>query len=490
MNHFEHHQARSILDELPVLAWTATLDGDVDYVNQQWCRYTGLEAADSLGAGWTVAMHANDLPSALSRWREALRDGMPFELETRLRRADGEYLWHLVRGHALRNPAGDVIGWCGTSTDIDTRRRATEATRDSERAARLVVNTIPAHILTGTPDGALEWANKQFLTYTGRSLEELKSWGSCDVIHSDDLDRVLTEWTGHRAAGVPCEMELRLRGSDGIYRWFHYWARPERDGTGYIRRWYCLAADIDELRRVQESLHQTHACLDQAAQLAALSELSASIAHEINQPLAAVVANHHACERWLAGSPPKIDKALASIERIIRDGNAGADVTRRMQSLFGRRDPVRETLDINRIVRQVVDLIVSEVRVTGLTWETRLAPDLPAVNADPVQIQQVIANLVRNGVEAMTGARCVPGVLGVSTALAGSHVVIAVSDHGVGVAPNAVDLLFESFYTTKDNGMGMGLTICRSIAEAHGGRLRVAGNEPRGSIFSFELPIQ
>ena len=488
MNTTEGWQARTLLDELPVLAWTAGPDGALDHVNQRWCHYTGLSAAESLGSGWKAVLHPEDQPAVLARWADALRDGRPVQLELRLRRADGEYRWHLARARALRNHAGQVVGWCGTSTDVEARHRADQAVRDSERAARLVVDTIPGHVLTNTPEGALEFANRQFLAYTGRSLEELRAWRSTDLVHPEDLERITREWEHHLQAGQPCEMEVRLRGADGNYRWFHHWGRPQRDGAGRIVRWYKLATDVDELRQVQESLRATQARLAQAARLAAVSELSASIAHEINQPLAAVVANHHASQRWLAAEVPNVERALMSVDLVIRDADAAMEVLQRMRSLFSRGEPTREPLDVNAVVRQALELTSGDLRRPGITWQTQLTAGLPLVQADRVQIQQVLANLVRNGVEAMDADGGAGGVLCVRTLPGQGEVLVTVEDQGIGIAPDSVAQLFDSFYTTKQDGMGMGLTICRTIVEAHGGRMWVAANYRRGSIFGFALP--
>lgn len=490
MNQEERRQARIILDELPVLAWTAHADGEIDFLNRQWCRYTGLAEAESMSWGWASALHPEDRDAVLARWRAALADGAPVELEVRLRRADGEFRWHLARARALKDAAGQVVGWCGTSTDIDERRRAHEAIRESEQAARLVIDSIPGHVATTTPAGELEFANRQFLGYSGESLEERRAWRTSDAAHPDDRPRIIAEWRHNLAAGEPCEMEVRLRRADGVYRWFHYWARPTRDAKGRIERWYLLATDVDDLKRAQESLRQTEVRLGQAARLAALSELSASIAHEINQPLAAVIANDHACRRWLTSEPPNIERALVSIDRIIRDGHAAAEVVRRMQSLFRRAEPVREPLDINRVVKDVLGLVRDELQGRGVVWQTDLTPGLPQTQADRVQIQQVLVNLARNGVEAMEAVAGRPRVLAVATALRDREVIVAVSDQGVGIAAEDLGIVFESFYTTKATGMGMGLTICRSIVEAHGGRLWATRNETHGTTFSFSLPLQ
>ncbi|WP_425258677.1 PAS domain-containing sensor histidine kinase [Rubrivivax sp. RP6-9] len=481
--------ARQLLDALPLLALTAAPTGAVDFVNRPWCQYTGLDEAGSMGWGWAAALHPGERDDVLQRWCTAAADGTPVEIELRLRRADGDYRWHLARAQALRSPAGAVVGWCGTCTDVENRRRTDQALQDSERAARLVVDTIPALVFTTTVAGTLEYANQRHTAYFGRTLEELRAWEQTDAIHPDDLPRVVADWQRYMAAGEPCDAELRQRRADGVYRWFHYRAVPARDATGAIVRWFVLATDIEDLHTARGTLLATQAQLARAAQLAALSELSASIAHEINQPLAAIIANDSACRRWLTGDPPNVERALVSVDRIVRDGHAAADVVRRMQSLFRRAPPLRAPLDINALVVEVLALLRDEFRGRGIVWQTRLADGLPAVQADRVQIQQVLFNLLRNGAEAMDGVEGRPRTLTVATRQLASDLVVAVADHGVGIPAGSTAAMFESFYTTKPNGMGMGLAICRSIAEAHGGRLEACRDTPFGSTFTLVLPL-
>jgi PAS domain S-box-containing protein len=489
MNSDSRDPARMLLDELPVLALTAQPAGGVDFVNRPWCAYTGLTHAESMGAGWTAALHVEEKAAVLDRWREAVAMGAPVELELRLRRADGQFRWHLARSQPLHDAAGRVVGWCGTCTDVEERRRADEAVRESELAARLVLDSIPALVFTTTSEGTLEYANKQHMAYYGRTLEELRAWEQTDAIHPDDLERVVSDWQRYMAAGQPCDAELRQRRHDGVYRWFHYRAVPSRGADGAIVRWFVLATDIEELRLTRASLLATHAQLERAAQKAALSELSASIAHEINQPLAAIIANDGACRRWLSVEPPNLERALVSVDRIIRDGHAAADVVRRMQSLFRRAPPLRQLLDINALVGEVLALMREELQRHGVIWKTKLAPGLPMVPADRVQIQQLLFNLLRNGVEAMEGVEARPRMLTVESRHDGEQVVITISDQGVGLAPSAAAQMFDSFYTTKPQGMGMGLAICRSIAESHGGRLQAHANATCGASFSLALPV-
>jgi PAS domain S-box-containing protein len=243
-----------------------------------------------------------------------------------------------------------------------------------------------------------------------------------------------------------------------------------------------------ERTRAEDALRHAREKLAQASRMATVAELSASIAHEINQPLQAVVANGQACRRWLAATPPDIDKARLSAEAIVRDGYATADVISRIRALFKRTAPTQVDLDINKLILQVCTLMANETDGNVILLETQLAQDAPMIRADAVQIQQVIVNLVRNAIEALSATMERKKSLLIRSRRDGDNVVVDVQDHGPG--PADLEKIFEPFTTTKETGMGMGLAICRSIVESHGGRIWVARNEVGGATFSFSLPTE
>jgi PAS domain S-box-containing protein len=244
-----------------------------------------------------------------------------------------------------------------------------------------------------------------------------------------------------------------------------------------------------EHRRAEDALRQAREKLAQASQMATVAELSASIAHEINQPLQSVVAHGQACRRWLAATPPDIDKARLSAEAVVRDGYATADVVSRIRALFRRTAPAKVDLDINRLILQVCALMADEVHANAILLETQLAQDVPVIKADAVQIQQVIVNLVRNAIEAMSATMERAKSLAIRSRRDGDNVVVDVQDAGMGLTNP--ETIFEPFSTTKETGMGMGLAICRSIVEAHAGSIWVVRNEVCGvTTFSFGLPAE
>jgi len=352
---------------------------------------------------------------------------------------------------------------------------------------RLIVESIPGLVFTMTAAGELEYNNQRLLDYFGRTQAELEAWEENDSVHPDDKDRVMRTCRENLAAGVPFVSEHRLRRSDGVYRWFHLRWAPVSDASGRLMRWYGAATDIDDLKRAEESLRTLQACFSRAAHLATLSELAGSLAHEINQPLAAIVANAHACHRWLTAPVPSVERAVQSAERIMRDANTAAEVVARVRSLFRQAPPTKQPLNINDVIREVCELMADDLRRRNVALHTELQRELPITAADRVQMQQLIANLVRNAIEAMDGVHDRPRELRITSLADGTEVTVQVEDCGVGLSQP--DAMFDPFFTTKSSGMGMGLAICRSIVDAHGGRLSARQNSPHGATFSFALAI-
>jgi C4-dicarboxylate-specific signal transduction histidine kinase len=267
-----------------------------------------------------------------------------------------------------------------------------------------------------------------------------------------------------------------------------------QDAEGQIIRWCVLQTDIDEQRRAEEALRQSERHLrllvdklSAAMQIATVAELSASIAHEVNQPLASVVTNAQACQTWLLHDPPNLDRAQATLERIIRDGHSAAEVVRRIRALFKEAAPVKALLNMNQLVAEVLRVLSDELRDNRIIVETDLGADLPMIEADHVQIQQTLINLVHNAMEAMDGVTDRAKSLLLSSRHQAEELLIQVRDRGFGIEDPT--LIFEPFFSTKKSGMGMGLSICRSIVEAHGGRVWAIANEDAGMTFSIALPV-
>ena len=471
---------RLVIDTIPALVWSKLPDGSADFLNQRFREYTGLSVEEGLGEGWLKAIHPDDRASSIDVWREAFAGGKFFELEARLRRADGEYLWFLFRGAPLRDQAGKIVKWYGTSTDIDDRRRA-------EEESRALVDAIPQQIWSGPPDGSLDYCNLQWRSYMGFTQEDLQGEGWQRMLHPEDRERVLNAWRESVRTGTPYEQEERHRGAGGQYRWFLARGVPLRDATGRIIRWYGTNTDIEDRKRAEWALQEAQAGLSHVMRVTAMGELVAAIAHEVNQPLAAIVTNANFCLRQFSSATSNSDKLREAISEIVNDGTRASAVISRIRALLQKSAPERVAVDVNQIIQEVIMLLRRELIRSRVSLRTDVSSDLPRVSADRVQLQQVLINLVMNGIEAMRMVSDRPRELLIKSAMHPDGVLVQVQDSGTGFDLKHADRIFEPFFTTKPDGTGMGLSISRSIVESHGGRLW-AESGSHGAHFQFTLP--
>jgi PAS domain S-box-containing protein len=476
---------RLIVDSIPGLVSMQDAAGLVELVNRQIRDYTGLTLEDL--RDWLPIVHPDDRELTISQWARSVESGHPLDIEVRLRRADGVYCWFHARALPVRDDSGYIVRWYTLLTDIEDRKAAEAALRARERDLTLIIETIPALVWCAAPDGQLTYVNERVLEYTGTTLDALAQSGWVNFLHPDDVDSTVRNWLLAVGTGRPHDIQYRLRRGDGAYRWFHVLGQPVRDAEGRITRWYGLLVDIDDRKNMEEALRSTQTRLSQAAQIATVGELAASIAHEVNQPLAAVVANGHACLRWLLAQPPNLAKAHEAAERIVRDGKDAGEVVRRIRALFKRAPLEKAALDLNEIIGEVLDLVRAETAKKRVTVETELENGPTSVVGDRVQLQQLVLNLLLNGIEAMDPVEDRPKKLFIRSMRHNAEmVVVEIQDCGVGLKDP--DKIFEAFFTTKENGMGMGLAICRSIVEAHNGRLWATSEEACGTKFCIALP--
>jgi PAS domain S-box-containing protein len=481
------HNLRLILNSIAGLVTTYSPSGELEFANRPFLDYTGHTVEELKGDA--DVLHADDRRRYMIQWRNSLETGVPFYTEARIRRADDVYRWFQSSALPLRDTDDRIIRWYSLLTDIEDRKIAEETLRARERDLGRIIETIPGLVWCASPDGKLTYMNQRILDYIGTSPGDLPPGSWAKFLHSDDRDLVLAAWSHAVSTGQPFEAQSRLRRSDGVYRWVHALSQLGHDSEGRTTRWYGLLIDIDDRKNMEEALRSSQSQLSRATQIATFAELSASIAHEISQPLAAVVANGHASLRWLSAQPPNLAKAQEAVERVIRDGKDAGEVVRRIRALFKRQAIETVGLDLNEVIREVLQLLRGEAARRRVAVDTDLEKDIPLVAGDRVQLHQLVLNLVLNGLEAMDPILDRPRELRVRSRRGSPEtVLVEIQDCGVGVAHP--DKIFEAFFTTKENGMGMGLAICRSIVEAHHGRLWAASGDGPGTTFCFTLPIQ
>jgi PAS domain S-box-containing protein len=422
-------------------------------------------------------------------WQRIMASEAPGEAEARLRRHDGEYRWFLLRANPFRDESGAIVKWYGTNTDIDDRKRAEEALRASALNLRQMTETIPEMLWSARPDGAIDYCNTRFLEYTGFSMDEVMGDGWQKTIHPDDAPRVAPVWMSCVATGAQYRVEVRtFHVSDRTYRLCAVTALPLRDERGHIVKWHGTIVDMQDWKQAQEELRSTQAALAHVTRVTTMGELTASIAHEVNQPLSGIVTNANTCLRMLAADPPEIDGARETARRTLRDGNRASEVIERLRALFRKAELTTEAVDLNDAIREVIALSSSELHEKRVILRTVLAADLPLVSGDRVQLQQVVQNLMMNAFDAMSGVDDRHRELLIRAERDGEHVCVAVQDTGVGFEPQGMDRHFAAFYTTKSTGMGLGLSVSRSIIERHHGRLWAEPNDGPGATFSFSIP--
>jgi PAS domain S-box-containing protein len=489
-----------LVDMVPSHLWRLTRDGQPTFFNRRMVDFLGLDIADMDKPGMsrleavTETIHPDDKAAFRDALNRCLFTGESFALRYRLRRADGVYRWMSSRAEPMRDHDGRIVQWYGLCHDIDDHVKAEEALRDRERSLWQLVETLPAMIDCATPDGEPIYRSQQLREFLGYNLEDLdeagkpRLAGTLDAgVHPDDLAGVKERYAHSLATGEPYARKHRLRRSDGEYRWVETRAAAMRNTEGAIVQWNVICLDIDGEVRAQEELRLAQDRLARASQAASLAELSASIAHEVNQPLAAIVANSHACHRWLSAEPPNVERAKITSERIVRDANSAANVVSRIRALFRQSLEPRKTTTLHSVITEARNLMAEEASRQRVRTEVDAENNLPLIAFDPIQLQQVLVNLIRNGIDAMESTTN-DKVIGIRVRRAGDVVRTEISDRGQGI--QFPEKIFEAFFTTKEHGMGMGLAICRSIVESHGGRLWAEKNEPQGATFIFTLPIE
>jgi PAS domain S-box-containing protein len=485
---------RLAIDTIPTLVWRSNAEGVPDFLNKPAIDYTGL-LPDEIELGWPRAFHPEDKKGMLIKWTAIRASGKRGGLEARLRRFDGEYRWFLFQAEPLRDQLGNTLSWYGSATDIEDRKLAELSLRESEQRFRDYAETASDWLWETGPDHRITRVSEHInvVGFTNSSLPGVARW---EV--ASDFETEPEKWQRHREA-LDAHWPFRdfvygVINESGSQVYVRTSGKPFFDVAGRFLGYRGTATDITAVIRAdqaEQALRKTQAELAHVTRVTMLGELTASIAHEVNQPLAAVVANAEASLRWLNRETPDLAAARRSVEWVINDGCRASEVIRRVRALARKSEMETVRLDLNQVVGEAISLVERQLIRHQISLRTELVPALPKIPGDRVQLQQVIINLLMNGIEAMEPVTDQPRELLVRSGKDDANqLILSVTDNGIGISAENANRLFDAFFTTKSNGLGMGLSICRSIVEAHGGRMSASSNEGAGATFQIVLPLQ
>jgi PAS domain S-box-containing protein len=476
------------IDNIPAIVARYRPDGSRNFANQFFRTYTGRVVTNSQGE-LAFVTHPDDLSRMKAAWLSHLSTGQAFEMEQRIRGADGEYRWFFARRVPLRDENGEVISWYGVFHDIEDRKQAERALQRSE------AYLIEAQRLSRT--GSFSWTISSGDNYWSKETYSIMGFDetvkptielAMQRIHPDD--RKLVEQQLNRAfrGERDYDYEHRLLMPDGAIKYVQVRAHHQVYENGEKELVGALV-DVTAARQAQDALQTALAELAHASRVATLGEMSASIAHEVNQPLAAIVSNGEATLRWLGRDTPDVGEARAAASHVIKSARRASEVIKRIREFSKKADLEMTPLDINEIVEEAATLVRHEALRYKVSLRVELASSLRPARGDRTQLQQVLVNLVVNGMQAMNTVDDRERILIIRTEQTQSdQLLLAVQDVGIGVAPDKVDQLFGAFYTTKPDGLGIGLSICRSIVEAHGGQIWASANAGPGMTFQLTIP--
>jgi PAS domain S-box-containing protein len=484
-------ELRTLVEAIPAYVTTSLPDGTVDFLNQRWLDYSGLTREHYTGLtreqAIVGAIHPDDVDRVVANWRAALATGVSVEQELRCRRADGTYHWFLNRSLPLRDDRGRVVKWYGITMNIDALKETESALKTREHQLLGIIETIPSMLWSTSPAGEVTHSNQRVLEYYGASFEEFANRGWETFIHPDDREETAKAFFRALETGESYNAINRVRRADGEYRWHQMMAEPLRDPQGKIIQWYGLSVDIDERKRAEDHLRDTRIKLSTASKIATVAELSASIAHQLNQPLMAVLGNAQAAKRWLAANPPDLTETSASIERILRDIRSADETMQHIRALFKSEPYEKSDESVLDILRESLRFVHENPNKREVRIDWSIEDSLPPICVDRIQTQQVFINLISNAIEATEGITNTARILLRAFVTQDDEVIAQVIDNGTGLEDS--EKIFDAFMTTKEKGMGIGLAVSRSIVEAHGGRLWAENNPDGGATFNVALPV-
>ena len=524
---------RSVADNITGLATLVTPAGQIELVNSQTLEYFGL-TLEELRSRWIAgSVHPEDVKNVLAAWKDAVASGHPYEVEERLRRADGVYRWFHTRGFPLRDTEGHIILWYLVQRDVDDQKQNETLLSGEKQLLELVAEghsmseilEAICRLVESTASGC--YCSVVLIDRSGTRLEHGAAPSLPNSFIRSIIGRPVNTESGPCAMAASLNEQVVAANLTTETRWAAYkwcpmalahglqscWSTPIASAAGKVLGAFALYYDEPktptslhqslieqfthiariaiERRLSDENLNRLQSELAHVARVKSLGVMTASIAHELNQPLLGITTNASTCLRMLGADAPNIDGACATARRTIRDANRASDVITRLRALFSKKDAAPASVNLNEAAQEVIELFQREFERGRVILRTEFADNLPLIMGDRVQLQQVILNLVRNASDAMSTVNDRSRELTVrSERDEGDCVRLIIKDTGVGLDQESADRLFQPFYTTKNDGMGIGLSLSRSIIEAHHGRLWATMNDGPGTTFSFSIPLK
>ncbi len=480
-------------------SWAWRVAGrDALHLSEEWYRIYGFDPEEGLSA-WEERLQRIH-PEDRGKWQEAtdraIGEKSDYEVEVRILLPDGTVKYIHTVGHPVLNASGDVVQFVGSSMDISASRRAEETLRQSEAYLAEAQRLSHTGSWAWTPaTGDIRYWSEECYRVLGfdpyGGLPRFETF--FQHIHPDDQARTAEKLERAKRERAEFELDYRIVHPGGEIRDIHVVGHPVLTPSGDLVEFVGTVIDVTERKRAEEErerLRQAHADLARVNRVTTMGELTASLAHEVNQPIAAALTNANTCLRWLTRDHPDLEEAREAASRIVKDATRAADIISRTRLLFKKGTPPRELVDVNEVIREIVVLLRSEAARYNIAVRTELAADLHQVMGDRVQLQQVMMNLIVNSIDAMKDVDGARELAVKSQRAENEQVLVSVSDSGLGLPVQQADQIFKAFFTTKVQGTGMGLSISRSIVESHCGRLWAAENSPRGASFHFTLPTK
>jgi PAS domain S-box-containing protein len=473
------------------MIWMSGVDKLCTFFNKVWLDFTGRALEQELGNGWSEGVHREDLNRCLEVYNHSFDARQHFAMEYRLRRQDGEYRWLLDNGVPRFATDGAFLGYIGSCIDVTKMKETEEALHESQKRYRMATEAGRVGVWDLNLETRELYVDPQLKAFLGFREDDfvnhLDDWTK--RLHPDDLCSATAVAQAHfRGETSFYEFEHRVLHKDGSIRWFLTRGRLPRRSDGAALHVLGTYTEITDRKEAELQVERQRNELAHLSRFTMLGTLSGALAHELNQPLTAILSNAQAAQRFLAGDPANLNEVRDILKDIVEDDRRASEVIQRLYLLLRKGEPQHQLLDLNEVVQDVLRLVRSDLVSNRLTARSEFVPELPAIYGDRVQLQQVLLNLVMNACTAMAESAPAERSLLVRTALQGATVCVSIQDQGTGIPPENLERIFEPFFTTRPEGLGFGLTICRMIIRAHGGRLWAGNNREGGASFHFTLP--